>query len=132
MHLLPAIIGFLPIDHQFVGFDITSTPRPHTRRCISIGFQFGQLNDRFQFNPYITSFGIRFDQTCTRGFVLRIPIDRDIEIDKINKDYEVKKSNADANANYNNQKLELDKKRIELEKLQLTDDNKMNDEVQNS
>ena len=58
--------------------------------------------------------------------------DRDIEIDKINKDYEVKKSNADASANYNNQKLELDKKRIELEKLQLTDDNKMNDEVQNS
>jgi len=58
--------------------------------------------------------------------------DKDLERLKSDRDYEVKKSVADSGANFNNEKIELDKKRVELEKLQLTDNSKLNDEVQNN
>jgi hypothetical protein len=58
--------------------------------------------------------------------------DKDLEKLKSDRDYEVKKNVADSNADFNTGKLDLDEKRVELEKLQLTDDNKQNDEVQNS
>lgn len=58
--------------------------------------------------------------------------DRQLAADKVNKDYEVKKTVADSNSSFNNEKIELEKKRVELEKLQLTDKNTNNDEVQNS
>lgn len=58
-------------------------------------------------------------------------VDRDLAKDKVDKDYEVKKTVADSNSDFNVEKINLDKKRIELEKLQLYDGDPANDEIKN-
>lgn len=56
---------------------------------------------------------------------------KNTEIDnkKVEYDYEVKKEANKNVSTFNSSKLELDKSRVELEKLQLFDDNKQNDEI---
>ena len=58
--------------------------------------------------------------------------DRDLEVKKVDMEFNVKNKVADNTDRFNNQKIELDQKRVELEKMQLTDKNPNNDEVQNS
>lgn len=50
---------------------------------------------------------------------------------KVEYEYDVKKEANRNTSGFNNQKIELDKSRIELEKLQLFDENKDNDEIKN-
>lgn len=58
--------------------------------------------------------------------------DRQLEVEKLNKDYEVKRDNVDNTNNFNNKKIELDKQRVELEKQQLFDGDANNDEIKNA
>lgn len=52
-----------------------------------------------------------------------------VDQDKVNKDYEINKLKLESNVQIEKDKLEQEKRRVELEALQLIDQNKRNDEV---
>lgn len=58
--------------------------------------------------------------------------DRNLAKQKVDQDYEVKKTAVDNTGEFNNKKIDLDRKRIELEKLQLYDGDAENDEIKNT
>jgi hypothetical protein len=57
--------------------------------------------------------------------------DRDMEKYKIDKDFEIRKYEVDKRHITDNKEVELDKRRVELEQLQLLDNNPHNDEIKN-
>ena len=55
-----------------------------------------------------------------------------VDQDKVNKDYEINKLKLESNVQIEKDKLEQEKRRVELEALQLIDQNKRNDEVKDN
>ena len=55
-----------------------------------------------------------------------------VDQDKVNKDYEINKLKLESNVQIEKDKLEQEKRRVELEALQLIDQNTRNDEVKDN
>ena len=94
--------------------------------------QMGQLNQQLQqLQQQLQQVNQQAQQLQQENEQLK-KADHDLKRLDSDRNYEVKKTTADSGASFNDAKIDLDEKRIELEKLQLTDDSKYNDEVQNS